>query len=73
MVNDHYTIRLGYLVYIICKGPKLDAYRFQSVMPANCRYDSIRQHEWFFQVKKIFSLWHLEQHIRDTLDESLVF
>jgi hypothetical protein len=29
----------------LCKGPKLDAYRSQSVMPANCQYDSIRQHK----------------------------
>jgi hypothetical protein len=30
------------ITHIICKGSKLDAQRSQSVMPANCQYDSIR-------------------------------
>ena len=29
------------VLYIICEGPKLDAYRSQSVMSANCQYDII--------------------------------
>ena len=33
------------ITYIIYEGPKLDAQRSQSVMPANCQYDSIHQHK----------------------------
>jgi hypothetical protein len=37
--------------YTNCKGPKLDASRSQTVTYANCQYDIIRQHKWFFKGK----------------------
>ena len=33
------------VMYAICEGFELDAYMSRSVMPANCRYDFIRQHK----------------------------
>ena len=46
----------------ICEGPKLDAQRFQSVMPVNCQYESNCQHEYLFRVKQYLYYDILEQH-----------
>ena len=37
------------VTYIVCKGPKLDAYKSPIVTPMNCQYDTIRQHKLLFQ------------------------
>ena len=38
--------------YTICEGPELDAWRSQSAIYANCRYDTMHQHKKIFEVKQ---------------------
>jgi hypothetical protein len=57
------------IMYTICEGPKLDAWRSQSVMHDICHYDAIHQHKQLLQVKTIYIMtfrvthWILEMII----------
>ena len=47
------------VMYAICEGFELDAYMSQSVMPANCRYDFIRQHKVTSIKQKIIYIYDI--------------
>ena len=51
------------VMYTICEGPKLDAYRSQSVMRANCQHDSIHRHKEFLLLKNCNIVDHTQAKI----------
>ena len=60
------------LTYNICKGPKLDAYNSQSVVPINCQYDIICPQQQLFKLKEHY-ITTFSVTYWDTLDDILRF